>query len=52
MDKSNNNELNIWQGIIGGKDFIKDCKADIQSNNNKNKQKRRYHSSKKIRIQK
>ena len=40
MDEEQDDETNIWNGIIGGKDYIKDCIEDMKSKNSNNKNKK------------
>jgi len=40
MSENNNDDSNIWNGIIGGKDYIKDCIKDFKSKNSITKNKK------------
>jgi len=43
MDEDQDDQINIWNGIIGGKDYIKDCIEHLKSTNS-TKRTKKYHS--------
>ena len=49
MEDEIDDDTNIWNGIIGGKDCIKDCIEDIKSKNSITKNKKYYSKGKKPR---
>ena len=49
MDKDQDDQTNIWNGIIGGKDYIRDCIEDLKSKNSTKRTKKYYPKGKKPR---